>query len=57
MKIKKGSPEAHTSKSKVPFGDNYGTGIRQKIGRMRGDTVGYRPASKKQMGTPPRSLA
>lgn len=38
-------------------GDYYGTGIKQKVGRMRGDSVGYRPVNPKQMGTPPTSLS
>lgn len=38
-------------------GDYYGTGFKPKIGTMRSDSVGYRPVSKKQMGTPPTSLA
>lgn len=37
-------------------GDYYGTGIKNPIGRLRDDTVGYRPVSRKQMGTPPKSV-
>ena len=38
-------------------GTYYGTGVKNPVGKMRGDSVGYRPVSKKQMGTPPKSLA
>lgn len=37
-------------------GDYYGTGVRNPIGRLRGDTMGYKPATKKQLGTPPKSV-
>ena len=49
--------EAHTSPSKFGMGDYYGTGIRQKIGRMREDSVGYKPVSKEKMKRPPMSVA
>lgn len=38
------------------MGNYYGTGIKQPVGKLRGDTVGYRPATKKQLGTPPRGV-
>ena len=47
---------AHTANTKYGMGDNYGTGIRQKLGRVRDDTVGMAKLSKKQIGTPPRSV-
>jgi hypothetical protein len=37
-------------------GDYYGTGVRNPIGRLRDDTMGYRPATKKQLGKPPKSV-
>jgi hypothetical protein len=37
-------------------GDYYGTGHKNPIGRMRDDSLGYRPVSKKQIGTPPKSV-
>ena len=49
--------EAHTSKAKVPFGDYRGSGVRNKIGSVKDVTVGIIPASKKQLKTPPKSLA
>lgn len=37
-------------------GTNYGIGYKAKIGKIRGDTVGYVPVSKKKMGVPPKSV-
>ncbi len=48
--------EAHTAKTKYGMGDNYGTGVKQKMGKMRSDSVGMRPVTKKQLVTPPKSL-
>jgi hypothetical protein len=39
-----------------PMGDNYGLGMKNPMGRMRGDSIGYIPASPKQLGTPPRQV-
>jgi hypothetical protein len=49
--------EAHTAPVKTGMGDYYGTGAKNKMGRMRDSSVGYRPVSRKQMGTPPKSVA
>lgn len=49
--------EAHTAPRKFGMGDYYGTGVKNPIGKMRDDSVGYRPVSREQMGTPPKSLA
>ncbi len=38
------------------MGDNYGTGVKNPQGSMRGASVGYRPVSKKQLNTPPRGV-
>lgn len=38
-------------------GDYYGTAYKQPVGKLRSDTVGYRPVSRKQMGEPPTSVA
>lgn len=51
------SVESHTQHTKYGIGDYYGTGFKAPVGRMRSDSVGYRPVSRKQMGTPPKSLA
>lgn len=47
---------SHEANTKYGMGDNYGTGIRQKLGIVRDDTVGMKKLSKKQMGTPPKSV-
>lgn len=46
---------SHTANTKYGMGDNYGTGVRAKIGIMREGT-GMSTLSKKQIGTPPRSI-
>jgi len=48
--------ESHTSPTRFGMGDYYGSGVKQKMGRMRDDTLGYIPVSKRQMGTPPKSV-
>ncbi len=53
MKPKK---EWHASSAKVGMGDFYGTGIKQKVGRVREDYMSN-PISNKKMGKPPKSLA
>lgn len=47
---------SHTANTPYGMGDHYGTGIKAKIGRMREGT-GMATLSKKQLGTPPKSLA
>lgn len=47
---------SHTANTKYGMGDNYGTGIRQKLGRVRDGTVGMANLSKKQLGKPPKNL-
>jgi len=47
---------AHTPRSPKGLGDFYGTGIRQKIGRMR-EGMGMVDISRKGMKKPPKSLA
>lgn len=61
MKVKKPKAstlkEAHTSKTKRPYGDYTGDGVRNPVGKMRSGSVGVIPATKKQLGTPPKKLA
>lgn len=38
------------------MGMYWGTGLKNPIGRLRDDTLGYRPVSKEQMGTPPTQV-
>jgi hypothetical protein len=47
---------AHTANTKYGMGDNYGTGIKAKLGKMREDSVGMATLSKKQLGTAPKSV-
>lgn len=47
---------AHTDNTKYGMGDNYGTGIRAKLGTVREGTVGMKKLSKKQLGTAPKSV-
>lgn len=48
--------EAHTSPTKYGMGDYYGTGMRASVGKMRSDSVGYRPVTPKKLKTPPRGV-
>jgi len=41
----------------VAAGDHYGTGVKNPIGKMRADSMGRSPVSKKGLKTPPKSLA
>jgi hypothetical protein len=58
MKLKKLKPlkNAHTPNTKYGMGDYYGTGVRQKIGRVR-EGMGMQPLTPKKLKTPPKSLA
>jgi hypothetical protein len=47
---------AHTTDSPYGMGDNYGTGVRAKIGRVR-EGIGMVPLSPKKIGTPPKNVA
>lgn len=55
---KRGDGDWHTNFSSLGMGDFYGTGIRQKLGRVRG---GYSPLSNptqpEKLKVPPKSLA
>lgn len=48
--------ESHTSKTGKPMGDCYGTGFKQKIGRVR-EMSTVNPLTKKQLSKPPKKLA
>jgi hypothetical protein len=48
---------AHTANTKYGMGDNYGTGIKAKLGRMRDDSMGMMAVTPKKLKKPPRSLA
>lgn len=48
--------ETHTQFTTHGMGDYYGSGAKNPIGRVRDGTVGFRPVTKKQMGTKSRSV-
>lgn len=51
------SEPVHTAHTKYGMGDNYGTGIRAKLGRMRDDSMGMHEVTPKKLKTPPKSVA
>lgn len=55
-KSKKTSGDWHVSHSSMGMGDYYGTGVKQKIGKMR-EGMGMKPLSKAKLGKAPKSLA
>lgn len=57
IKNSKTSSEWHCGRSCNAMGDNYGTALKNKVGKMRSDSIGVIPVSKKGMNTPPKSLA
>lgn len=48
---------AHVQNTKYGMGDNYGTGIKAKLGRMRDDSMGMIAMTPKKLKKPPKSLA
>jgi hypothetical protein len=48
--------EAHTANTKYGMGNSYGSGVKQKLGKIR-EGMGMIPVSKKKMAKPPSSLA
>jgi hypothetical protein len=57
MKGLKPLKNSHTPNTKFGMGDNYGTGVKQKIGRMREDSMGQIAVIPKKLKKSPRSLA
>ena len=55
-KLKKGK-EWHASSAKTGMGDYYGSGIKQRQGRIRDDYMGTISMTPKQLKKPPKSLA
>ncbi len=51
-KAVKTPPKSH----KIMAGDFYGSGVKARIGKMRGDSVGYIPVTKKQLRKPPKAV-
>ena len=51
------SPESgRTPNESMGMGRYFGTGVKNPMGRMRDDSIGYIPVTKKQLGTPPKSV-
>ena len=40
----------------APMGTYYGTAMKNPQGKMRGDSIGYRPVSLRQLGTTPKNV-
>ncbi len=57
MKSTKQTKEWHAPQTKYGMGDNYGTGIKAKVGTVRDDYMGMTPKIPKKMKTPPKALA
>lgn len=57
MKEKKYMHESHCDNKGLGMGDNYGSGIKQKVGRIREDYVNASAVPKSKLMKPPRSLA
>jgi len=55
--IMKKFKESHASDKKIGMGDNYGTGVRNKVGKMREDSLGANAVPPKKLKVPPKSLA
>lgn len=55
-KSKKTYKFSHTPASSKGLGDYYGTGIRAKLGRMRGDSMGMVTLTSKKLKKPPTSV-
>lgn len=49
--------ESHVIPTKYGMGDYYGTGIKQKVGRIREDYMGTTSVTPVKLKKPPKSLA
>jgi hypothetical protein len=49
--------QAHTANTPYGMGDNYGSGVKAKIGKMRDDSMGAAYLSPKKLKIPPTSVA
>jgi hypothetical protein len=48
---------AHTANTPYGMGDNYGTGIKAKLGRVREDSIGMASTAPKSLKKAPKALA
>ena len=49
--------QAHTMHTPYGMGDNYGIGVKAKLGRMRDDSMGMMAVTPKKLKNPPKQLA
>lgn len=56
MKKSKVHKENHVAPTKIGMGDNYGTGLKAKVGKPI-SIMGVSPISNSKMGKPPKNLA
>lgn len=49
--------ESHSSNQKVGMGSNYGSGVKNKVGKMREDSLGANAVVPKKLKIPPKSVA
>jgi len=54
---KRSSGDSHCDFNGLGMGDYYGSGIKNKVGRMREDSLGMNAVSRKKLKQPPKSLA
>lgn len=47
----------HTPNTRIGMGTNYGQAIKQKVGKMRSDYIGFNAPMGNKIKTPPKSLA
>lgn len=57
MKSIKSLKNAHTPNTKYGMGDNYGSGIKNKVGKMRDNSMGAIDLSLKKLKVPPKKVA
>ena len=57
MKKVKTPMNVHTPKSQMGMGDNYGTAIKQNVGKVKRSYMDAGENISKKLGKPPKSLA
>lgn len=57
MKPIKPLKNAHTPNTKIGMGDNYGSAVKNPIGKMRSDSMGMRAVNPPSLKKPPRKIA
>lgn len=53
----KRTKEWHASNSKIGTGDYYGRAIKNPVGRIRDNSMGYQSMNPKSLKKPPKALA